>query len=136
MNSFEDIRAHCAARWTLRDNEPYLLSFDLPLEAGRRQQGIFLAELEDELGNRYLRVSTPVAPVGSDGALRALRFNWEQRLGFLAVSDLDGVPYLQLCENRPYTWLDAAELDHVIGEIGPLADRLERAIGPKDDDVH
>ena len=136
MNSFEDIRAHCSARWTLRDNEPYLLSFDLPLEAGRRRQSIFLAELEDELGNQYLRVSTPVAPVGDDEALRALRFNWEQRLGFLAVSDLEGTAYLQLCENRPYEWLDADELDRVIRELGPLADRLERAIGAKDNDVH
>lgn len=136
MKSFEDIRAHCASRWTLSDNEPYLLSFDLPVQAGDRRQALFLAELEDEEGNRYLRVSTPVAPVEHDRALQALRFNWEQRLGFLAVSDLDGVAYLHLCENRPYEWLDAAELDRVIAEIGPLADRLERAIGVHDADVH
>lgn len=136
MKSFEDIRAHCASRWTLSDDEPYLLSFDLPVQADGRRQGLFLAELEDEEGNRYLRVSTPVAPVENDKALRALRFNWEQRLGFLAVSDLDGVAYLHLCENRPYEWLDAAELDRVIAEIGPLADRLESAIGAQDSDLH
>lgn len=136
MNSFEDIRAHCASRWTLSDNEPYLLSFDLPVHAGRRRQGLFLAELEDEAGNRYLRVSTPVAPADEGKALRALRFNWEQRLGFLAVSDLDGVPYLHLCENRPYEWLGPSELDRVIAEIGPLADRLEHAVSAKDSDVH
>ncbi len=128
MNSFEDIRAHCASRWTLRDNEPYLLSFDLPVQAGQRQQSLFLAELEDEDGNCYLRVSTPVAPVEGDVSVRALRFNWEQRVGYLAVSDIGSVPYLHLCENRPYELLDANELDHVVGELGPLADRLERAI--------
>jgi len=136
MNSFEDIRAHCASRWPLSNDEPYLLSFDLPVQADGRRQSLFLAELEDEEGNRYLRVSTPVAPVEHDRALRALRFNWEQRLGFLAVSDLDGVAYLHLCENRPYEWLDAAELDRVIAEIGPLADRLESAVGAADSDVH
>lgn len=128
MKSFEDIRAHCASRWELSNNEPYLLSFDLPVQSGQRRQSLFLAELEDEQGNCYLRVSTPVAPVGGNDALRALRFNWEQRLGYLAVNDLDGTPYLHLCENRPYEWLDAIELERVIVEIGPLADRLEQAI--------
>lgn len=128
MKSFEDIRAHCASRWTLRDNEPYLLSFDLPVQTGQRQQSLFLAELEDETGNRYLRLSMPVAPVDDDVALRALRFNWEQRLGYLAVGDLADVAYLHLCENRPYEWLDANELDRVVSELGPLAGRLEQAI--------
>ena len=136
MNSFEDIRAHCAARWTLGVNDPYLLSFDLPVQAGQRRQGLFLAELVDEDGRRYLRVSTPVALAAEATALRALRFNWEQRLGFFAVSDLEGSPYLHLCENRPYETLDAAELDRVIGEIGPLADRLESAISTQDSDLH
>lgn len=133
MNSFEDIRAHCASRWPLRDNEPYLLSFDLPVESGQRRQSLFLAELEDEIGNRYLRLSTPVAPVEGEVALRALRFNWEQRVGYLAVSELDSVSYLHLCENRPYEWLDASELERVIRELGPLADRLERAINGHED---
>lgn len=135
MNSFEDIRLHCETNWTLASSEPYLLSFDLPVQAGKRRQCLFLAEMEDETGNRYLRVSTPVAPVNGVDPLRALRFNWEQRLGYLAVSDLDGSAYLHLCENRPYEWLDADELDRVIVELGPLADRLERAIGARDADL-
>lgn len=135
MHSFEDIRVHCETRWTLRDNEPYLLSFDLPIDEGRRQ-GIFLAELEDEGGGRYLRVSTPIAPVDDLDAMRALRFNWEQRVGYLAVGDLAGTAYLHLCENRPYEYLDSAELDRVIGELGPLADRLETAIGRSHADAH
>jgi len=52
----------------------------------------------------------------------------EQRVAFLAVSDLDGSPYLHLCENRPYELLSEAELDRVIQEIGPLGDELEKAI--------
>lgn len=131
MNSFEDVRLHCESRWTLNDNEPYLISFDLPVDKGQRRQSLFLAELRDESERGYLRASTPVAPVGDDIALRALRFNWEQRLGYLAVNDLDGVAYLHLCENRPYTGLDATELNRIIEELGALADRLEQAISER-----
>ena len=67
-------------------------------------------------------------PLTGMDARRCLRFNWEQRVGFLAVSDLDGSPYLHLCENRPYELLTTAELDRLIGEIGPLGDSLEKAI--------
>jgi hypothetical protein len=38
------------------------------------------------------------------------------------------VPYLHLCENRPYEGLDAAEVDALVEEIGRLADNLERLI--------
>ena len=57
-----------------------------------------------------------------------MRFNWEQRTGYLAVSDLDGSPFLHLCENRPYSLLSEEELDRVIGELGSLGDRMEQAI--------
>ena len=60
--------------------------------------------------------------------MRCLRFNWEQRTGYLAVSDLAGSPYLHLCENRPYTELSDAEIDRVIAELGTLGDRMEQAI--------
>jgi hypothetical protein len=49
-------------------------------------------------------------------------------VGYLAVSDLDGTPYLHLCENRPYELLNKKELTRLIEEIGPLADRLEKAM--------
>ena len=87
-----------------------------------------LAELEGDDGRKYLRVSTPIGPVAGMDAKRCLRFNWEQRVGFLAVSDLDGAPYLHLCENRPYELLDEKELVRLIDEIGPLGDRLEKAM--------
>ena len=127
MQSFEQIRSHVGSRHALRTNDPYLISFDLTL-AGDRHQGMYLAEMEDEEGAKYLRISTPIGPyTGMDGA-RCLRFNWEQRLGYLAVSDLDGSPYLHLCENRPYELITPAELDRLIDEIGPLGDSLEKAV--------
>ena len=127
MQSFEEVRSHINSRHTLRINDPYLISFDLPTDAGARHQGLHLAELEGEDGRKYLRVSTPVGPLTGTDAKRCLRFNWEQRMGFLAVSDLDGSPYLHLCENRPYELLDEGELNRLINEIGSLGDRLEKA---------
>lgn len=128
MHSFEEIRSSIQARHTLRINDPYLLSFDLGIDGGSRHQGLYLAEIEGEDGRKFLRVSTPIGPLAGMDAKRCLRFNWEQRVGYLAVSDLDGAPYLHLCENRPYELLNEKELMRLIDEIGPLGDRLEKAM--------
>ena len=127
MQSFEQIRSHAGSRHSLRTNDPYLISFDLEL-AESRHQGIYLAEMEDEEGGKYLRISTPIGPFAGLDAVRCLRFNWEQRLGYLAISDLDGSPFLHLCENRPYEFLNEDELDRMIEELGSLGDRMEQAI--------
>ncbi|MBU6248382.1 MAG: hypothetical protein KGN77_11540 [Xanthomonadaceae bacterium] len=132
MRHFEAVRSYLGAKHTLRNNDPYLISFDLAVTPGR-QQGIYLAELEDEADRRFLRISTPIGPLSGIDPQRALRFNWEQRTGFLAVTDLDGSPYLHLCENRPYELLDATELERVILELGTLGDQLERAIAASGD---
>lgn len=134
MQSFEKIRSHLGARHALRTNDPYLISFDLTL-AHDRHQGIYLAELDDEDGRKVLRISTPVGPFTGVDAARCLRFNWEQRTGYLAVSDLEGSPYLQLCENRPYDDLTDAEIQRVILELGTLGDRIEQAISTGGDSL-
>ena len=128
MHSFEEIRSSIQARYRLRINDPYLLCFDLTVGDGSRHQGLYLAEIEGEDGRKFLRVSTPVGALAGVDAKRCLRFNWEQRVGYLAVSDLDGAPYLHLCENRPYELLNEKELTRLIDEIGPLGDRLENAM--------
>lgn len=132
MRHFEAIRSHLGSQHQLQRNDPYLISLDLPLQHGRTQ-GLYLAELEDEAGLRYLRLSTPVGPLAEVDATRCLRFNWLQRTGFLAVEDLDDTPFLHLCENRPYAALDDAELDRLILELGTLGDQLERLIASGDD---
>jgi hypothetical protein len=128
MHSFEQIRSHISAKHQLRINDPYLISFDMLLNNGTRHQGIYLSELDHEDGRKFLRISTPIGPLTGIDAKRCLRFNWEQRVGYLAVSDLDGSPYLQLCENRPYAHLVLEEIDLLIGEMGPLGDRMEQDI--------
>ena len=127
MINFEQIRSHAAAQYRAVASEPYLMRIELTLEGGSRHQGIFLAELEDDDARKYLRVSTAIAPLTGLDSKRALEFNWQQRVGYLAVGDLDSVPYLMLCENRPYEQLTAAEVDRMILELGGLGDRLERA---------
>lgn len=134
MQNFEKIRHHLVAgpfRVTMQ--EPYVLCVELSLDGGRRHQAIFLSELQDDDGRNYLRVNTVIAPITGIDSKRALAFNWQSRVGYLAIGDLDGVPYLQLCENRPYEGLSAAELDRLILEIGGMGDRLERALSAEGD---
>ncbi len=128
MLNFEQIRGHLLTGYKLTTNDPYLLCVRLSLDKGRRHQSIYLAELEDEDGRKYVRVSTVLAPTTGVDLKRALAFNWESAVGYLAISPLDGVPYLQLCENRPYDCLEAAEVDRLVLEIGGLGDRIEHLL--------
>lgn len=133
MQTFEQIRSYLAANgYTLTIQEPFVLCVELSLGGGARRQAIFLSELEDDDGRRFLRVSSVVAPVARVDARRALAFNWSSRVGHLAAGDLDGETWIQLCENRPYESLDAAEVDRLILEIGGVADSLERALSRGD----
>ncbi len=129
MQNFEQIRSHLTSGdFRITMQEPYVLCVELSLDQGRRHQAIFLSELEDDDSRTYLRVSTVIAPTTGIDCRRALAFNWESRVGYLAIGELDGVPYLQLCENRPYGSIDPAEVDRLILEIGGMGDALERAL--------
>ena len=44
------------------------------------------------------------------------------------LGDLDGVPHLQLCENRPFDDIDLGEVHRLVLEIGGLGDRMERTL--------
>lgn len=134
MQTFQQIRNHLVAsgfRITLDDAE--VLCVELSLDGGKRHQSIFLSELQDDDARSVLRVNTVIAPTTGIDAKRALVFNWQSRIGYLAIGDLDGVPYLQLCENRPYDGLNPSELDRLILEIGGVGDSLERALSAEGD---
>jgi hypothetical protein len=134
MQSFEQIRSHLiTAGFRLAMQEPFVACVELSLEAGSRHQSIFLGELEGEDGRLVLRVSSAIAPTTGIDARRALLFNWQSSLGYLAIGELDGVPYLQLCENRPYAALTPAEVERLVLEIGGLADAMERALSAEGD---
>ena len=132
VQNFEDIRSHLASCHQLSQNQPFVISLDLKLPGGRAQS-LFLADIETEDGRRLLRVSTPVAALEQLPAEKCLRFNWAQRVGFLAVDDLDGVAFVHLCENRGYATLSTRELDRVLRELGELADRLEELVSEGED---
>ena len=134
MHNFEQVRSHLsAAGYKLTLQDPFLACVELSLSQGRRHQAIFLSELQDDDGRNYLRVSTALAPITGIDARRALAFNWENRVGYLAIGELDGVPYLQLCENRPYDCVDAAEIDRLVLEIGGTGDDMERRMSANGD---
>ncbi|MGY0611616.1 MULTISPECIES: hypothetical protein [unclassified Luteimonas] len=134
MQNFDQVRRQLAVdgfRTTV--DEAFVIGVELSLDDGRRHQAIFLSELHDDDRRCYLRVSTAVAPITGVDARRALAFNWDSRVGYLAIGKLDDVPYLQLCENRPYEGLDAAELGRLVLEIGGMGDRLERLLSADGD---
>ena len=127
MQNFEQIRGHLnKSGYKVTMQQPYVACVELSLDNGSRHQAIFLSELGNDDERSYLRVSTVIAPITGVDARRALGFNWESSVGYLAIGDLDGVPYLQLCENRPYDCLDAAEVDRLVLEIGGTGDEMER----------
>ena len=134
MQNFEQIRSHLlASGYKLTLQDPFVVCVELSLAQGKRHQAIFLSEMQDDDDRNYLRVSTAIAPTTGLDARRALAFNWESRVGYLAIGELDGVPYLQLCENRPYGCIDGAEIDRLVLEIGGMGDRLERALTAEGD---
>ena len=129
MRDFNDIRDYldgAGHEVTLHDDD--MLAVELSLDQGSRHQAIFLTRIADEDSRDYLRVSTVVAPMTGVDARRALAFNWESQVGHLAIGELDGVPHLQLCENRPLDGLDLAEVHRLVLEIGGLGDRMERTL--------
>ncbi len=134
MQNFEQIRSHLSkSSYKVTMHEPYVACVELSLDNGNRHQAIFLSELGNDDERGYLRVSTVIAPITGIDARRALTFNWQSSVGYLAIGDLDGVPYLQLCENRPYDGLTPSEVDRMVLEIGGLGDSMERALSAEGD---
>jgi hypothetical protein len=128
MQNFESIRSHVQGKYKITARDPYLICVELSLKQGRRHQSIFLSELEGDDARKYLRISTTVAPMTGIDTKRMLAFNWQSRVGYMAIGELDSVPYLQLCENRPYETLTGAEIDRLVLEIGGIGDDLERML--------
>ncbi len=128
METFAEVRDFVKARHELMIDEPFLLGFECPVGNRGRKQSIFLAELKADDGKRFLRVETPVVPLEDFDAEKCLRINLMQRVGYLAVGDLDGTAFIKLCENMPYASLSGDELAYVVDHIAPIADRFEQVL--------
>ena len=90
MHNFEQVRSHLVASgYRITMQEPYVACVELSLEGGKRHQAIFLSELQDDDDRAYLRASTVIAPTTGIDGKRALAFNWESRVGYLAIGELD-----------------------------------------------
>jgi hypothetical protein len=135
METFSEVRQHIMDHFELKIDEPFIISFEYRMDntAGSRRQSIFLAELETSGGRRVLRVETPVAPLDDLDAEKCLRINLTQRVGYLAVGDLDGVPYIKMCENLPYAFVGEEELDYTIRNVAQTADKMEQFLEPGED---
>lgn len=133
MDTFAEVRNHVMNTIGLGIDEPFIISFDYPVGDEGRKQGVFLAELKTNDGRRVLRVETPVVPLSDVGAEKCLRLNLTLRVGYLAVGDLDGVPFIKLCENLPYAFLEDQELDYTVSHIAQLADQIEQMLHSNSD---
>lgn len=133
MDTFAEVRNHVMADYELGIDEPFIIGFDYPIGHDDRRQSVFLAELKSSDGRRVLRVETPVVPLSQVGAEKCLRINLTLRVGYLAVGDLEGVPYIKLCENLPYAFLVPEELDYTIAHVAQLADQIEQMLEPAGD---
>ena len=133
METFAEVRKHMMDLYELQIDEPFIISFEFPIDESGRRQSIFLAELETERGRRVLRVETPVAPLSDLDAEKCLRINLMQRVGYFAVGDMEGVPYIKMCENLPYAFVGEDELDYTIRNVAASADAMEQYLEPGDD---
>jgi len=133
METFAEVRYHILENHKLIIDEPFQLAFDYQMEGSDRQQAIFVAELKAADNRRYLRVETLICPLEGFDAEKCLRINLILRVGYLAVGDLEGTAYVKMCENLAYSYLDGEELEYVITQIAPMADRMEQALEPDTD---
>jgi len=132
METFAEVRQHILKNHQLFMDEQFQLAFECPME-GERTQAIYIAELKSSDNRRYLRVETLICPLADFDAEKALRINLILRVGYLAVGDLDGEPYVKMCENMPYESLHGDELEYVISHVAPMADRMEQALETEHD---
>lgn len=128
METFTEVRDYVRERHELVIDEPFLLAFECPVGEKGRKQSIFLAEIKGDDGRRFLRVETPVVPLEAFDAEKCLRINLMQRVGYLAVGDLENTAFIKLCENMPYATLNGEELEYVVNAVAPMADRFEQVL--------
>ena len=128
METFAEVRKHVLDNHQLFIDEPFQLAFECPIEDSDRKQSVFVAELKSADNRRYLRVETLICPLDDFDAEKCLRINLILRVGYLAVGDLEGTAYVKMCENLAYSSLNGKELEYVISNLAPMADRMEQAL--------
>lgn len=128
MTTFAEIQAQIAEQFRIVYSEPFMIAVEVPVGTSGRRQDVFLAELKNSDERRILRLESNIAPLAEHQAEKCLRVNLMLRIGYLAVGDLDGVPFIKLCHNLTYDQLDKAALSYVIEQLAQLADGVEETL--------
>ncbi len=128
MDTFSAIRDSVAQQHEIIIDEPFLVGIEVPIPSQGRRQSVFLAEIEDREGKRFLRIETIIAPLHNFDAEKCLRLNLMLRAGYLAVGDLDGTAYIKMCENISYQILDNSSMHDMIVRIARKADEIENVL--------
>jgi len=127
METFARIVECAEQHFNVVHRDKFVIGVEIATDGGRRQ-GVFLAELMDDDDRRYLRIETAVAPLGDNDPVKLLRINLTLRVGYLAVGDLESVPFLKLCKNNAYRYLTEEMLVDDIRQIARLGDQIEQML--------
>lgn len=128
MNTFAEIQSYIAEQFHIVLAEPFMIAVEVPVGTSGRRQDVFLAELKNSDDRRILRLESNIAPLAAHQAEKCLRINLMLRIGYLAVGDMDGVPFIKLCHNLTYDQLDEQGLHYVIQHLAMLADGMEETL--------
>ena len=133
MKTFAEIQSQVAKQFRVVYSEPFMLALEVPVGSSGRRQDVFLAELKNSDDRRILRLESNIAPLTEHQAEKCLRVNLMLRIGYLAVGDLDGIPFIKLCHNLTYDQLEERSLNYVIEQLALLADGMEETLTGGDD---
>lgn len=132
MDTFAELRDHVVECFDVVHDEKFVLGIEVQI-GSRRRQSVFLAELKDSDDRRVLRLETTVGPLARHDPVKVLRVNLILRNGYLAVGDLEGVPFLKLCANLPFRHLTAESLDDHVKRLAQLGDEIEDTLTDGED---
>ncbi|GAB4179913.1 MAG: hypothetical protein Kow0020_16010 [Wenzhouxiangellaceae bacterium] len=124
MESFTSVVKAVERQFRIVHRDKFVVAVELEPQPGRHQT-VYLAEICDDDDRRYLRLETPVAPLGDHDPVKLLRVNLILRTGYLALGDLEGVPFIKLCANHAYRHLGEELLRDEIVRIARLGDEIE-----------
>lgn len=133
MDTFAEIEQTVGKHFRIVYTEPFMLAVEVPVGPSGRRQDVFLAELKNSDDRRVLRLESNIAPLTEHQAEKCLRVNLVLRIGYLAVGDLDGAPFIKLCHNLTYDQLEERALLYVIEQLARLADGMEETLTGGDD---
>ena len=128
METFSEIAEFAREHFNAVHDEKFVLGLEIPTGREGRHQSVFLAEVKDDNDRRYLHLETTVGPLGQHDPLKVLRINLMLRVGYLAVGDLESVPFLKLCQNIDYRYLGQELLLETVRELAELGDEMEQTL--------